>query len=169
MSASSQLSSSLVNLGMFLLNSFGMQKYLHWPCFSTLQRAKKEAGGSVGNNPPSLYCFPSVGLVFRVYMYSSLREQALGISQAENFIREASLCGRETGAQCQLRGFLGGQQAQPILCCTAEHRPVPAVSRAQVDGAGGWSGTSGTCAGKSKPLCCMRKERWGEFSPQCLW
>lgn len=57
-------------------------------------------------------------------MYSSLREQALGISQAANFIREASLCGREIGAQCQLRGFLGGSahsvlhhRAQTCPCC----------------------------------------------------
>lgn len=71
---SAWLSSSLVNIGMFLLNSFGTPNYLHWPCFPALQRLKEKAWDSVRSNALSLYCFPSVGSVFRIYMYSSLRE-----------------------------------------------------------------------------------------------
>lgn len=57
MSASARLSSSLVSTGMFLLNSFGKQNYLYWPCLPTLQRPKEKACDFVRSKAPSLYCF----------------------------------------------------------------------------------------------------------------
>lgn len=51
--------------------------------FFSSSEGKEEAGGSAGNNPPSLYCLPSVGLVFRV-LHVFISQGALGISQAGN-------------------------------------------------------------------------------------
>lgn len=57
MSTSAQLSSSLVNTGMFLLNSFGEHNYSYWPCLPTLPRPKEKACDFVRSEAPSLYCF----------------------------------------------------------------------------------------------------------------
>lgn len=132
MSVSAQLSSSLVNIGVFLLNSFGMQKYLHWPCFPTLQRAKEKAGGSVGSNAPSLYCYPSVGLVFRsVCIHLS---GSTGDFTGRKLFKEISLSacvwrGQELSARWG--GSCGASKLTPGLCCHC------CVQSTRLDGAGG--------------------------------
>lgn len=74
--------------------------------FFSSSEGKEEAGGSAGNNPPSLYCLPSVGLVFRVYMCSSLREH-WGFHRQETEPGKSSESFYVAWTGAQVRGFWG--------------------------------------------------------------